>query len=184
MGEINKAVERADRIITNLLNFSRISGEHNEYINLEKFTKDILEVLHTYIKRYNINVELINEIKNDYLTNPDSLNHIMTNIIKNAVDAMSEKGGTLSILLKDAPGGFKVYVKDTGRGIKKEHIEHIFNPFFTTKSPGSGTGLGLFITYTEVKKLNGSINIQSEENVGTKVEIFIPAKGREIKNGI
>lgn len=182
--EINKAVQRADRIVNNLLNFSRISGENYEFVNLEKFIRDILEVLYTYIKRNNINVEITNETKHDYLTNPDSLNHILTNIIKNALDAMSDKGGKISIAIKEADNGFKVYVKDTGKGIKKEHMEHIFNPFFTTKSPGKGTGLGLFITYTEIKKLNGSINIKSEENIGTEVEIFIPAKGREIKNGI
>ncbi|MGB9840998.1 transporter substrate-binding domain-containing protein [Thermovenabulum sp.] len=182
--EINKAVQRADRIVNNLLNFSRISGENCEFVNLEKFIRDILEVLYTYIKRNNIIVEINNETKHDYLTNPDSLNHILTNIIKNAVDAMSDKGGTISIAIKDVDNGFKVYLKDTGKGIKKEHMEHIFNPFFTTKSPGKGTGLGLFITYTEIKKLNGSITIKSEENIGTEVEIFIPAKGREIRNGI
>ncbi|TYP53789.1 transporter substrate-binding domain-containing protein [Thermosediminibacter litoriperuensis] len=176
--EINRAVDRADRIINNLLNFSRIPGERWEWVDLNDFIRDTLELQESYIKKYKISSKIEDKTAFLYYTSVDGMHHIVMNIIANAIDAMKHKGGSLTVEIEDKADGFSVTFADTGEGIKKEHMDHIFNPFFTTKQPGKGTGLGLFITYTEIKKLNGEIFVKSEEGIGTEIRVRIPAKRR------
>ena len=72
-------------------------------------------------------------------------------------------------------GGFvALSVEDTGCGISEKNKNHLFNPFFTTKEPGKGTGLGLFIVYSEVEKLGGTIEVTSREGEGTTFLIRVP----------
>ena len=70
----------------------------------------------------------------------------------------------------------QILIKDNGYGISKEVLNHIFEPFFTTTEEGKGTGLGLFISYGIIKKLNGTISVESEPNKGTTFIIDIPIK--------
>ncbi|MCG0276619.1 MAG: transporter substrate-binding domain-containing protein [Thermosediminibacteraceae bacterium] len=178
VGEINRAVDRAERIINNLLNFSRISGDRWEWVDLKNFIGDTLELQESYIKRYKISCKIEDKTAFQYYTCVDGMHHIVMNIVANAVDAMKDKGGSLTIKIEDTDDGFSITFTDTGEGIKKEYMNYIFNPFFTTKQPGKGTGLGLFITYTEIKKMNGEIFVKSEEGIGTEINVKIPAKRR------
>lgn len=113
--------------------------------------------------------------------NEESLKHIFINLISNAIDAMPN-GGVLSISCLETNDSITILCSDTGHGIKKGDIENIFNPFFTTKSAGEGTGLGLFITYNEIKKFGGEIKASSQIGKGTTFKIILPLKGVE-KNG-
>ena len=103
---------------------------------------------------------------------------IMINLIINAVDAM-EKGGEIIINCEEEEETVTITVSDTGTGIPDEIRASIFNPFFTTKHNRNGGGLGLYIVYNEVSKLNGKITVDSEVGIGTTFVIQLPLKRGE-----
>jgi two-component system NtrC family sensor kinase len=101
---------------------------------------------------------------------------VFLNIINNAMDALREmKEGriTVSTGVKDQ-GMVGVIITDNGHGIPKEKIKHIFEPFYTTKEKGQGTGLGLFISYGIIRRLGGSIIVESEIDKGTVFNVDLP----------
>lgn len=174
---INNAVERADKIINNLLNLSGTSENTSSWVRLDKIFSEIMELPSKEMIKREISHSLKIRTECEYFIVPDSLRMILINVINNAIDAM-EHGGSLDIVAADVTGGFEITFKDTGVGMKEETLDYIFNPFFTTKQPGKGTGLGLYITYNEVTRLNGEIKVHSEEGRGTTVDIIIPTKKR------
>lgn len=176
---IELSVERASGIIDNLLNFSSISGDEYKEINIRDFLLFILQLEKKSMKEMNIKPILECENIGIY-TNEESLKHIFINLITNAVDSMPN-GGIIKITCVDKGPIIEIDITDSGIGIEKHNLDNIFNPFFTTKDPGKGTGLGLFIVYSEVQKLGGNIEITSSEiNIGTTFRIEIPTKGELI----
>ncbi len=173
---IELSVERASGIIDNLLNFSAISGDEFKEINIREFLLSILQLEKKSMKEMNIEATL--SCENIFInTNEESLKHIFINLITNAVDSMPN-GGIIEVTCINKGPVIQIDITDTGVGIEKHNLDNIFNPFFTTKNPGKGTGLGLFIVYNEVEKLGGSIKItRSEINKGTTFRIEIPIKG-------
>lgn len=167
---IEKSVDRAKKIIDNLLNFSRLSNDVEESIPLKEFIVELLDLEDKRMKKYNIEVQIDCPSDLSIVTTKESLKHILMNLIINAIDAM-EQGGKLSIVCHQAENYLSIQVEDTGIGIPEEIIDSIFNPFFTTKPPNQGTGLGLYITYNEVQKLGGRITVNSTLNLGTIFEI-------------
>lgn len=173
LGHIDAAVARASKIIDNLLNFSRISGDKIEKINIFNFIENILELQNRILQKNNIEYEIVCNKGLVVDINQESLKHIIINLINNAMDAM-EDGGKITIKAYEEENGIFLECIDTGVGIAKEDLEKIFNPFYTTKEPGKGTGLGLYIVYNEVKKLNGDISVDSKLGEGTIFKLFIP----------
>ena len=116
------------------------------------------------------------------LADPTLLHQVMLNLMRNAVDAMAEDGGTLSLDAASSPdtaGQVVLVVRDTGPGICDESIDRIFNPFFTTRA--TGTGLGLAIVHRIVDAHGGSISVHNEG--GAVFEIRLPAAGPEETSG-
>jgi len=105
-----------------------------------------------------------------FLSNLETLTHIVLNLLSNAIDAVSF-GGSIKIDCWTDTKYLYINVRDTGEGISKTDIEHIFNPFFTTKTAGKGTGLGLYIVYNEIQKINGDISVESQEGIGTTFKL-------------
>lgn len=106
--------------------------------------------------------------------NPDELLHVFVNLITNAVQAMSARG-TLTLTTTVAPDGLVIAsVGDTGCGIPKELFSKIFDPLFTTKPPGKGTGLGLYNVMSVISKMEGHICVESDVGVGTIFHIEFP----------
>ncbi len=103
------------------------------------------------------------------------LQQVFLNIMDNAIDAI-DKNGSITVTTRAAPetGEVVITIADTGKGMPKEALEKIFDPFFTTKKVGEGTGLGLTISYSIIKKLGGRIDVQSEEGHGTAFQITLP----------
>jgi polar amino acid transport system substrate-binding protein len=175
---MEQAVDRSSEIIDNLLRFSRMSNEAWKDVNLKKAILSILSFEeHTLIKN-NINVTLNCDEDINLFLIQESLEMIMINLIINAADAM-EKGGEILIDCTEAEETVTVTVSDTGTGIPEEIRASIFNPFFTTKHNRNGGGLGLYIVYNEVSKLNGKIAVDSEVGIGTTFTIQLPLKRGE-----
>lgn len=165
---IKSSVKRTNEVISRLLNYSRSA-------RLKAVPEDIREVIDEGIAIVENEIKLRNiEIKRRYSENPVrvlldriTLTQAFLNLISNAVDAM-DKGGTITIEVKTEGTSCIVIFTDTGRGINKENIKKMFEPFFTTKPSGKGTGLGLAMVELIVKRHDGTVFVESEENKGAK----------------
>jgi PAS domain S-box-containing protein len=178
LDKITKQTFRASEIVNNLLNFSRTTGTELTEISLNKVIADTLALLEHQFKVAHIDVrpEL-----NDRLPliqgNAGRLQQVFLNLFLNAKDAMVG-GGVLNVATMN--GEFvSVRVSDTGSGIAQEHIQRIYDPFFTTKtSPAEGqnrgTGLGLSVTYGIIQEHAGNIRVESRPGEGTTFTLDFP----------
>lgn len=105
---------------------------------------------------------------------PEELNQVVTNLVQNAIEAVAEGTGTVAVTGRGAADAVVVSVKDNGPGMPPEVRDRVFTPFFTTKGPGKGMGLGLTITWRVVKSLGGTIDVRSAPGAGTEFVIRIP----------
>ena len=173
---IKRNVTRASNIINNLLEFSRHSQKDRELIDVNLIIDKTLSLIDKDLRSQNIEVtKIYEEIPKAYL-NIDSLKQVFLNIIINAIHAMPE-GGELTIQTKFFDGEWiKVKLLDTGTGIPKENLNNIFTPFFTTKELGKGTGLGMYVSHSIIKRENGEILVDSIEGEGTTFTVLLPVK--------
>ena len=98
------------------------------------------------------------------------------NLALNAVQAMEGRGGNLCVRTSHENGAIQIEIEDTGCGIPAEMLARIYEPFFTTKPAGKGTGLGLFIAHQIVTEMEGTIEARSQPGLGTTVRVRIPRK--------
>lgn len=173
MTVIEMSVERANRIIDNLLNFSRLTDNQVQETNIHQLVSNLYDLSRKAMKTNHINFKLSCDTSLTRKINSESLKHVLINLINNAIDAMPS-GGTLEIDVVDSASDMVIVVTDTGTGIEADALDSIFNPFFTTKVPGSGTGLGLYIAYNQIQKMNGSIRVDSTLGEGTSFTLVIP----------
>ncbi len=177
---MDQQIHRINTIVTKLLQFAS-PGEFAGYveaITIDDVVADSLVLVRHLLNQSNI--EVVHE-KHATLTVPinrGELQQVLINLCTNAIHAM-KNGGRLTITTKDSHEengirGVTISVADTGIGIKKEDIAHIFDAFFTTKHQG-GTGLGLSISYTLVARYGGTITVNSEEGVGTEFTVRLLA---------
>lgn len=152
-------------------------------INIEKEIMDINLLLEEVIKSFKTllndkRIELIYKISKDevfILGDYNRLNQVIINIIKNSIEAILDQNqGQIKIYTKLNKNTIIIYIEDNGSGISKENIKKIMEPFFTTKS--NGTGLGLSLSSEIIKAHKGEISFTSELNKGTKVTICLPIK--------
>jgi two-component system NtrC family sensor kinase len=168
--------ERASEIVKGLLDFSR--SEHPEFDRLS-----IAEVVHDTLKLVRNQLALSGiQVEEEYPPglpsihgDRKSLQQVFLNLFINAIQAMLE-GGTLAIRAQPSEDGhwLRVEVRDTGVGIDPEHLPRIFDPFYTTKQVGRGTGLGLSVTYGIVEKHGGHIEVQSQKGQGSAFTVVLP----------
>ena len=111
------------------------------------------------------------------------MQQVLLNLVNNAIDAMEEGGGELTLTTAREDQGIRIVVADTGQGIPKANLGRIFDPFFTTKPVGKGTGLGLSIIYGIVKKMGGEIAVASSMGLGTTFTVRLPVGGAEPAGG-
>jgi signal transduction histidine kinase len=106
---------------------------------------------------------------------PEQLAQIFVNLVTNACHAMAPGGGTLTITTHVDDGKVAVTLCDSGHGIQPDHLQHVFTPFFTTKTSGAGTGLGLAIVKSIVDGHAGEIRVASEPGAGATFTVTLPA---------
>lgn len=170
--EILKQTERVSLITRNLLTFAREQTLNSEQVNLNPLLEDILSQLSHQVSMTKI------QLRKDFsATLPDvegdreRLRQVFTNILLNAVQAMNGQG-TLSLSSHADDRDVRITIKDSGPGLSDENREKIFNPFFTTKS--NGTGLGLSVSYGIVQAHSGSIEVTSSEGEGAVFQVLLP----------
>jgi polar amino acid transport system substrate-binding protein len=167
---IEASVLRAGNMVDNLLNFSRVGDDKLQCINLKKAIAAIISFESKLVSDKNINIiiDCADDIK--FNTKFQSLSHIMLNLLLNAIYAVPD-GGIIKIKCDQDSKYLYIDFIDNGEGIADNNIEHIFNPFFTTKVSGKGTGLGLYIVYNEIQKIDGEINVESHIGSGTTFKL-------------
>jgi len=156
-------VKQGSSVIKNLLYFSRHTQSDLQTVNCNDLLSKLMEITipHCDAKKINVEMTLEPDIP-DVLADPSTLQSIITNLVANAIEAMPD-GGILVLSTRFVPvlKLVKIEVTDSGIGISKEDISNIFNPFYSTKKPGEGTGLGLFISYEMARKLGGDLKVVS-----------------------
>jgi signal transduction histidine kinase len=170
---------RCKSIVRNLLNFARSNQLNYEQVNL----KDLIELSINSLIIPN-NVEIVKELNEKMqfaILDKEQMIQSISNLLKNGIEAMPA-GGMLKIRMEPENDNITISISDTGTGISSEHLDQIFTPFFTTKSLGKGTGLGLASTYGIVKMHNGDISVTTNSNLasgptGTTFKITIPKFG-------
>lgn len=191
--KIMQAGERAKQLIQQLLTFSRTSDQGLTDIKLSPLIKEISQLLKSTIPP-SIKLKLETKTDSDMIrANPDLIYQISMNLSSNAVYAMQGSGGVLTISLEDlvvdkqqlsefrnlANGEYvKITFRDTGMGMSQQAKERAFEPYFTTKPVGEGTGLGLSVVHGIVKELNGDIRLESQSGRGSIFELIFPKINR------
>ncbi|MBE0666699.1 MAG: HAMP domain-containing histidine kinase, partial [Bacteroidales bacterium] len=169
---------RCKKIVSGLLNFARKNQVNRQLINVRELAEGSVAGV--------IRPENVKVIIDDRTTQPNAsidseqMTQVLTNLIKNAIDAMPE-GGTIEICLEDTVSDVIFTVSDTGSGITDEDRPKIFEPFYTTKGIGKGTGLGLATAYGIVKMHKGQITVETNHDpekgpTGTKFRILLPKR--------
>ncbi len=193
--QINKASQRAAALVQQILTFSRGREQERSVMNLKTVVREATTMLRSALPR---SVEIRTVFAPDcpsILADAGQIQQVVMNLATNAAHAMKQKGGVLDISLDSfevdedfiaqnpdlQPGPHvRLTVSDTGHGMDNATLERIFEPFFSTKPQGEGTGLGLSVVHGIVKGHEGAINVYSEVGRGTSFKIYFPAaKGAE-----
>ncbi|MEJ2655714.1 MAG: response regulator, partial [Desulfobacterales bacterium] len=190
LSEIRIASLRARDVVKQLLSFSRKIDPKQEPVKLAELVKDTLKFLRATIPT---NIEIRKNIPDDVddaiLADSTKINQVMINLFTNAAHAMEDTGGVIITGIENiyldqiqahgypdlSPGNYvKLTVSDTGPGIGADIKDRIFDPYFTTKEVGKGTGIGLSVVHGIVKSYNGAITVNSEAGTGSTFSILFP----------
>ena len=193
--EILAAGRRAKDLVRHILTFARQSGEEIKPLQPSLIAEEVIKFLRSTIPT-TINIKPVIESESLIMGNPTQVHQLLMNLCTNAAQAMEEKGGTLEVGLTDIivdnsgiwnklglhRGDYiEIKVSDSGRGIPPEHIASVFEPYFTTKAPGEGTGMGLAMVHGIINSYGGKITVHSEIGSGTTFAAYLPiTKKRQI----
>lgn len=176
LSESIDGIERVSEIVKNLKAFSHVDNAQWQHANLLEGLENTLKIAANQLK-YKV------EIHRDFATDlpevycqPNQINQVFLNLLVNAAQAMEHKGH-LYLRAWQQEQSVCVEVRDTGHGIAPEHMKRLFEPFFTTKPVGSGTGLGLSLSYSIVKKHQGEIQVSSVLGEGASFVVILPISG-------
>lgn len=188
--QILTAGYRAKELVKQILSVSRINDDKKAPLRLSHIVKEAVKLLRASLPA-TIEIQLDLKTNEDRIMgDPVGVHQVLLNLCTNAAHAMEEQGGLLQIRLECIPleekeillfpglkpGNFiKLSIIDTGTGIPNNIIERIYDPYFTTKEHGKGTGLGLALVHSVVRSHSGSITVQSEPGKGTTFEVYFPS---------
>ncbi|MGD9158346.1 MAG: response regulator [Desulfobacteraceae bacterium] len=188
---------RAEEMVSRLLSFSRITDAEKKPIDLISSVDESLKLLRSSLPS---DIEIKKNLPDSQLVilgDPTQLNQVMVNLCTNAAHAMNGSGGMLEINMSTRVIGLdpltsfnglpqghyaEITISDTGHGISEDVIKRVFDPYFTTKETGKGTGMGLAVVHGIVKNHGGAIKVESEINEGTVFTIYIPLIDAVIDN--
>lgn len=188
--EIQSGLQRAKSLVSQILAFSRQSHSEIEPIQVKPVVEEVLKLIRSTIPS-TIAIKTDTDVSNSFIMgDPTQIHQVIMNLCTNAAHAMEEDGGILTIKMDNLEIGahwedkedtafpqgpyLRISVSDTGEGIPSEYLDRVFDPFFTSKEQGKGTGMGLAVVHGIVKAHNGRILVESYEKRGTKFEIYFP----------
>jgi PAS domain S-box-containing protein len=202
LGKALQASERAKELTNQILTFCRQKQQEKKPVKVNLIVEEVLKLVRPFIKS---GIEFRQDIQKRpamVKCDPSRFHQVVMNLCTNAVQAMEETGGRLEISLTNIdvdensanrcldlkPGPYvRLSVSDTGKGMDKNTMERIFEPYFTTRSKGKGTGLGLSVVHGIVKNLEGAIKVYSEPGKGTTFQLYFPRMEietrRDLKTG-
>jgi two-component system, NtrC family, sensor kinase len=189
--------KRADAIVKSMLQHSRTSSGQKELVDINALADEYLRLSYQGFRSRDNSFHA--KVKTDFDGSigkitiiPQDISRVLVNIYNNAFYAVREKGlqspngykPSILVATSKANGMVEITVKDNGRGIAENIRQKIFQPFFTTKPTGQGTGLGLSLAYDIIKAHGGKIEVESKENEGSEFVILLPAEvGYQLYDG-
>ena len=195
LNEIRTASLRARDVVKQLLSFGRKTDPKKRPVKLIRIVEDALKFLRSSIPAsIEIHQNMPNDTDDTIFADSSQINQVMINLFTNAAHAMEDTGGVITIGIENicldqistpfypdlAPGNYvKLVVSDTGTGIDHEIKDRIFDPYFTTKEVGKGTGIGLSVVHGIVKSHDGAISVDSKFGEGTTFSILFPLAEEE-----
>ena len=174
LDKVEKSVERASRITHQLLGFVGKSESTLSEVNLTELIEEAIQLISH--EAQNRNIRIVRQMEpppEPTWSDPYQLRQVLLNLLANAIHAVNSEG-TITIAIEDVGDCHTITVSDTGPGIPRENLDKIFEPFFSTKSPGQGTGLGLFVSRGIVEKLGGTIEVASKIGQGARFSVRLP----------
>lgn len=176
--KIKRQTLRASEIVNNLLNFSRTGNVEFAELDIHRVLDDTIQLLEPQLRNTQIKLErLYGDNLPNTVGNATKLQQVFMNLLINARDAMPQ-GGILTIRTQYRETAILIEISDTGVGIAPENIAKIYDPFFTTKGVGQGTGLGLAVSYGIIQEHKGRIFVESKPGQGTQFQIKLPVATR------
>jgi len=181
-------INRINLIIRQLLDLSRPAIEDPEPVSVHHLINDVIDVLRPQPVMSDVQLQLgLSAHSDTVFVDPNPLRQVFLNLVMNALDAISsvEREAGKKIIISsevleeksvdsEAPSMIQIIFIDNGPGISDENIGNIFDPFYTTKDPGEGTGLGLSVCFMIIEGMNGEIKATSKEGEGTKMAVYLP----------
>ena len=178
---IDEHVERARKVVHNMLGYARKMEPHLEDVDINKTLQQTIALLENYAR--------VNDIEIKTTLSPDlpiiasdqaQLQQVLMNLISNSIDAIG-KDGLIEIKSMRLGSVINIWIKDNGPGIPEDQQKRVFDPFFTTKETGKGTGLGLWVSYNIIEKMGGTIKLKSRVGKGSSFVVEIPIVAPEKK---
>jgi signal transduction histidine kinase len=168
---IARSVQRAKKITHQLLGFARKRDAATSAVDVRELVEEAVQMLRKEASYKEIEVvQESNPSLETIWTDPYQLRQVLINLLTNAIHATEPKG-KITITSEGTKDGMALTIKDTGCGIPKENLDRIFEPFFSTKAPGEGTGLGLFVSRGIIEKLGGTLEVDSQLGRGSSFHI-------------
>jgi PAS domain S-box-containing protein len=194
--EINKASLRAKDLVKQILTFSRQTEYELKPVQVRLIAHEVLKLLRSSLPS---TIEIQQDLQSDcpIMADPTQVHQILMNLCTNAGHAMAQKGGILKVDLSNVeldsfftdkhqglkPGPYlKLTVSDTGQGIPPHVLERIFEPFYTTKEKGAGTGMGLSVVHGIVQSFGGIVTVYSEPEKGSVFNVFLPLLEEKVES--
>ena len=176
--KIENSVKRARTITHQLLGNVRKTESVLAEVDVGQLVAETIQLIRKEAQDKDIAVAMqVDDGLKPIWADPNQIRQVLINLLSNAIHATSQ-GGHISIKVESTDKGVSIAVIDTGSGIPKENLEKIFEPFFSTKSPDKGTGLGLFVTREIVEKFGGTVTVDSRVGHGTQFTVQIPDQGK------
>jgi len=189
LSQLSSAGLRAKNLVQQILNFSRQGDSEKQPLDISRIVNEALNLIRATVPTH---IEIAKNVPANLgviLANETQIHQIVMNLCTNAYHAIHEESGLIDVVLTTAtmttrdamnypdlvPGNYlKLVVTDTGSGIPAEILPKIFDPYFTTKNPEEGTGLGLSTVHGIVKEHGGCLRVYSEQNRGSSFQVFLP----------
>jgi signal transduction histidine kinase len=173
--DILKHIDRISQIVRELVDFSRPAINEANLININDVIKSAVAIIKydRRAKHVDFSLKLDEDIPKTVLVS-DQLLQVLLNVLINALDALESYGNQIKVISGSYDNRIKIDIVDQGCGIPNDKLNKIFEPFYTTKGAGRGTGLGLTVSYGIIKRLSGEIKVKSELEKGSTFSVILP----------